>query len=458
MEDLKLDCTIEKVNLDKESPKIEKIVLENPKLERIIFENPKIEKVVFENPNLEKVVLETPNTEKIDLEKVIFENSNIENIISERHRSKSGKKKGNIFLEKEHNLEKSPSLEKEPNLEKKYHDKKDSIVSGNILGNDVLTFLNNSINEGLVVLPEYLKGPPGLQGEQGVAGPQGIQGIQGTQGLQGIQGVPGPVGPKGIQGDIGPIGHIGPCGPQGPRGLQGLQGIQGIQGPIGPQGPSGLQGIQGQDGAQGPIGPSGPSGPPGATVLSGLTDVQITGLTGHTGNTSNLVDLMYYNGTKWVNSPFQDFFPYGEIHYNPALGTITTINIVTANTFELLNPITTLNTLSRFFDSPSEGRLRYIGTRNLIFRICSVVSGKNNSGTSRRWYTHIRKNGTFINGSQSHFSGPNDTLNGGGFCISNQVIVDLVTNDYVEIYITNAVNNTDFDIYYLNLQGFGFNP
>jgi len=240
---------------------------------------------------------------------------------------------------------------------------------------------------------------------------------------------------------------IGPTGPRGPRGPGGSNSTGG--GGVGVTGPQGIQGATGQTGA------TGLTGPPGATILSGLTDVQISGLTGHTGNTSTLVDLLYYNGTKWTNSPFQNFFPYGEIHYNPTVGGITVINIINTATPVIINPATTLNPASRFFDSPSNGRLRYTGTRNLSCRVCSVISGKNNSGTNINWYTFLYKNGNPITGSISHSFITNNT---NAVCITNQCLVDLVTNDYVEVFIRNVTNTNDFDLRNLNLQIFGFNP
>ncbi|MEI8061655.1 MAG: DNRLRE domain-containing protein, partial [Candidatus Berkelbacteria bacterium] len=90
-------------------------------------------------------------------------------------------------------------------------------------------------------------------------------------------------GIQGLKGDIGPIGDIGAIGPIG------------LTGPIGPAGTTGATGSIGATGAQGPIGPIGPAGVKGDTGLTG---------TFQAGTVAG--QMLYWNGTAWVNIPVVD--------------------------------------------------------------------------------------------------------------------------------------------------------
>ena len=110
------------------------------------------------------------------------------------------------------------------------------------------------------------QGEPGLPGLPGAIGPAGPTGKTGATGEQGKPGVAGPVGPTGKTGDTGATGATGPVGPQGDPGEKGDKGATGATGPtgaIGPAGPTGPQGDKGDTGATGATGPAGPQGEPG---------------------------------------------------------------------------------------------------------------------------------------------------------------------------------------------------
>ncbi len=200
--------------------------------------------------------------------------------------------------------------------------------------------------------PAGPQGDPGPAGAAGTQGPQGDPGPAGAVGAQGPQGDPGPKGDKGDKGDTGAAGATGAQGPQGdpgPKGdkgdtgaagAAGAQGPQGDPGPKGDKGDTGATGAKGDTGATGAKGDKGDKGDTGATptVAVGATslgatanvaanpastssalildftlvkgDKGDTGSTGpgftfyptyNSGQTYQPRDVVYYNGSSYVN-------------------------------------------------------------------------------------------------------------------------------------------------------------
>jgi hypothetical protein len=221
--------------------------------------------------------------------------------------------------------------------------------------------------------PAGATGAQGIQGLTGATGAQGIQGLQGTNGTNGAVGATGPAGPQGIQGlpgTNGAAGATGQIGPQGIQGLPGANGAVGATGPIGPTGPAGVQGIAGPTGLTGPAGTNGTNGANGITALvkttaepagvncatggtkvetgldvnnNGVLDIaevnaaQTTfvcnGAGGALSNGNAQGQMLFWNGTSWVNlapgiTGQTLTFCYNAPQWGPCLAQVST-NVVT---------------------------------------------------------------------------------------------------------------------------------
>jgi hypothetical protein len=326
-----------------------------------------------------------------------------------------------------------------------------SQTSGTLnLGTTVLT--NNTTNSTSVSVQSSVgsQGPTGASGVS-ITGPTGASGVSitGPTGNNGLS-ITGPVGPTGTSG----VSITGPAGPTGASGVS-------ITGPTGNNGlsitgPTGASGVS----ITGPTGASGVSitGPTGPSVLSSCTDVTLASLTGP------YKDILSYSGTVWNNIPFKNFTPRGHIYYVTA-GTAATTTLPTPVTTKVIinSPTTTLNTISAFFDMPSNGRLRYIGTPTICATVTySIVQALGT--TSRTAYFELYKNattttgvfstGTFVTGSQSHYVGASTTFRNNN-CVT--CLVQLATNDYVELFASSQVSNSvTLSTYVLNISAFGF--
>lgn len=211
-------------------------------------------------------------------------------------------------------------------------------------------------------------------------------------------------------------------------GLTGSTGFTGNQGPTGPQGIAGLAsgtGATGPIGATGATGSIGLTGPTGPNSLSKMTDVELVNLQAN--------DLILYNGTGWNNVNSKSLFSIGEIYYAPVIGTTYRISGI-QNTAVSVNPITSINK-SVNFDSPQSGRLRYTGSRSLLFKVNATISlVAASGGSARSIYVYVYKNGIKLDSALSNTAITN-TVTSIAFV---QTLVNLTTNDYIEIYVINS--------------------
>jgi len=241
------------------------------------------------------------------------------------------------------------------------------------------------------------------------------------------------------------VGQVGPTGPTGQAGQAGHAGQDGVTGPTGPAG-AGVQGV---------TGPTGPQGFPGS-ALANMSDVAFSGLTGNTSTYSPIDAIFYSGGGIWRNIPYNRLFPTGGIYYQATLNASSTITITTQNVaFPITGAVTTLNTESEYFDSPSAGRLRYIGSVPLNFVINCCITGRTpaGGGNNRVYHSYLYKNGTVINGSVS--GGVSNTANTTWFSMSPVAFTSMVQNDYIEAYILNLSNNNNFALTCLNIVAIG---
>ena len=92
---------------------------------------------------------------------------------------------------------------------------------------------------------------------------------------------------------------------------------------------------------------------------------------------------------------------------------------------------TTSNNLFRFSRGGTDNRLQYLGTQKRFFRISGSASFQSGAGAAV-YILYVAKNGIVINQSKVYLSSAvnsSDVL-----AVPIQTIVELNTNDYIEVY------------------------
>jgi hypothetical protein len=278
-----------------------------------------------------------------------------------------------------------------------------------------ISIVNSRNNAALVwttPAPLVRFGPTGPTGGVGPTGPQGATGPTGSQGIQGVTGPTGSVGatgPTGPTGDQGPQGDTGARGPTGSTGLTGPTGSQGIQGATGPTGSEGPQGVLGPTGPQGVQGPQGFQGPQGVTGPTGGF-----GPTGPTGTTGAGGALGYW-GSFWDTT-------------NQPAAAINTAYVITLNSADAAN-----NGVS--VASSSQITFAHTGVYSLTFSI-QFTNNSNSLGSTQIW---LRKNGTNLTDTNSHYDVPSKQ---GSSYLSEvftvNFVLNLTANDYIQVYWQTA--------------------
>jgi hypothetical protein len=141
----------------------------------------------------------------------------------------------------------------------------------------------------------------------------------------------------------------------------------------------------------------------------------------------------------------------GEVYYEGATATVTTTIPLTVNIAQEINPVTTLNVTTNF-DMPANGRLRYTGTPTIKFHCAFSISARLNSGANQLMFFQLRKNSNIIAGGnfQVVFQNSNDFQG-----LAFHKVVDLSTNDYLSMFVTNLSGSNDLEVYNLNIVAVG---
>lgn len=108
--------------------------------------------------------------------------------------------------------------------------------------------------------------------------------------------------------------------------------------------------------------------------------------------------------------------------------------IVTQNTFEKILGTTTASTINQKF-SHTANRLTYTGGLSRSFKITAAVSANSVTTTQATILVRIAKNGVTIAESESQATTSGAARNENFF---SQAIVEMTTNDYIEMYFSNV--------------------
>lgn len=142
----------------------------------------------------------------------------------------------------------------------------------------------------------------------------------------------------------------------------------------------------------------------------------------------------------------------GQISYlDIATGMIIAITGISDGTtyYSKINPTTALSNDVNFDNGGSNnGTLRYIGLRTTNYMVSSTISYKP-TVTGDKYIFSFAKNSALIDSSKII----NDTaLLGGTNSVSLSCIVELTTNDTIDIYVANLVNANVLTVFTFNLN------
>jgi hypothetical protein len=181
------------------------------------------------------------------------------------------------------------------------------------------------------------------------------------------------------------------------------------------------------------------------------TSCYVSGIYGVTDSTAVAVAIT--SGGQLVRK-VNNCLPTGELYYGGdiGVGTSTTINITPTTTFVLLNPVTILNSnnadfTSNQFDSPSNGILRYVGTKTVMYHVSYNICYSNSVNNQRLQFA-IYKNGIIVSGScfaQTTSTSTNIDS------IAGHKVVSIAPNDTISVYIQNLSGTSTITIYTHNL-------
>lgn len=146
-------------------------------------------------------------------------------------------------------------------------------------------------------------------------------------------------------------------------------------------------------------------------------------------------------------------YPMGEVYYFDTTGTAVTISGTSdgSTNMVLVNPTTTLSDDSHGFDSPSAGRLRYLGTKTRCFHVACTISYAA-AGANDLFVFGVAKNGTVQSNSKllTKVINAGDTRSTALHCY-----VEMNPNDYLELYVGNTTDADDLTIKTVNLFAMG---
>ncbi len=120
----------------------------------------------------------------------------------------------------------------------------------------------------------------------------------------------------------------------------------------------------------------------------------------------------------------------GDINFDYPVGSGASTNLTPTGTNVKLAGVTTSNNLFRFSRGGVDNRLQYLGTKRRFFRVSGAASFQANA-TGTTYLFFIAKNGTVINQSKVYINSNSTT---DILALPIEAIVDLSTNDYIEVY------------------------
>lgn len=134
---------------------------------------------------------------------------------------------------------------------------------------------------------------------------------------------------------------------------------------------------------------------------------------------------------------------YGEVHAQAG----TTVTVL-PNTFVKMGSTTTLGAASNF-DMPQNNRLRYTGTPTVDVHVCAHWSNRSTTAVATLVRSQLSHNGTLLPNSESNAGQFNifDTIN-----LAPSLIVNMATNDYIELWIAASVALLTFTTVGFNLR------
>jgi hypothetical protein len=121
--------------------------------------------------------------------------------------------------------------------------------------------------------------------------------------------------------------------------------------------------------------------------------------------------------------------------------------IATQNVFEKIEGTTTPSSINQKF-SHSDNRLTYTGGLARSFKVTSFVSANSVTTNSVTILVRIAKNGVTIAESEAQAT---TSATGRNESFPSQAIVEMTTNDFIEIFITNATNGNSLLVTELNV-------
>jgi len=99
------------------------------------------------------------------------------------------------------------------------------------------------------------------------------------------------------------------------------------------------------------------------------------------------------------------------------------------------------------WDVPSDGRLRYTGTKTLTFHTGATISFKTTAGNNQQIEVEVRKNGTKVTGSKVLSTGDNTEYHSTAI----HVFAQMETNDYLELFVINNTGSNEVVVNSFNL-------
>lgn len=171
-----------------------------------------------------------------------------------------------------------------------------------------------------------------------------------------------------------------------------------------------------------------------------LDTVNFSGGATYTGGVTYTDNKAFFSNCKGIiNSS-----AIGQMYYT---NNTTQNNIATTNVFEKINGTTTAGVINQKF-SHANNRLTYTGGIARSFKVTAFLSSQSISTNIVTILIRIAKNGVTITESEAQSTTSRTDRNESFPC---QAIIEMTTNDFVEMYIANATNGSALLVTELNV-------